>query len=97
MEEQIKVDKGYLEAFNQGYEVAKELGLKPEILKDLSAGNNRMQAMKDGMEQYQKEIKLEKSKDIIPPFDMDSMDNSYFDLTPEKEDKNKDKGLDMDL
>lgn len=45
------------------------------------------------MEQYEKEIAL--VKDIIPPFDMDSIDNSYIDLTPEKEDI--DKGLDMDL
>ena len=95
MEEKTKVDKDYLKAFNQGYEVVKELGLKPDILKDLSAGNNRMQAMKDGMEQYQKDIELEKGKDIIPPFDIDSIDNSYGDLTPDKEDK--DKSIDMDF
>ena len=79
--------------------VASELGLKPNDLNGISAGNNRMQAMKDGIEQYQKEVALEKSKtqekDIIPPFDMDSIDDSYIDLTPDK--KDKDKGIDMDF
>lgn len=88
-----------IEAFNQGYEVAKELGLKPDALQGINAGNNRMQSMKEGMEQYQKEVALEKEisqeKDIIPPFDMDSIDDTYIDLTPDKEDK--DKGLDIDL
>ncbi|GAA3643781.1 hypothetical protein [Flavivirga jejuensis] len=50
--------------------------------------------MKEGMEQFQKEIALEKEKtqerDIIPPFDMGSIDNSYIDLTPDKEDKDID-------
>ncbi|MEX0315156.1 MAG: hypothetical protein AB3N18_13340 [Allomuricauda sp.] len=53
--EEIKVDKDYKEAFNQGYELFKKLRLKPYILKDLASGNNRMQAMKDGMNQYGKE------------------------------------------
>ncbi|MDO5981861.1 hypothetical protein [Flavivirga spongiicola] len=35
MEEQTTVDKDYLEVFNQGYEVAKELGLKPDGVNDL--------------------------------------------------------------
>ncbi|WP_406684329.1 hypothetical protein N1F78_00960 [Seonamhaeicola sp. MEBiC1930] len=95
MEEQTKVDKDYIEAFNQGYEVAKELGLKPEEIESIKAGKDRMRAMKEGMEQYQKEIELEKDKNIIPPFDMDSFDNSYIDLTPDKEDKDKDIDIDM--
>ncbi len=33
--------------------------------------------------------------DIIPSFDMDSMDSSHIDLTPEKENKDKGKGLDI--
>ncbi|MDH7911341.1 hypothetical protein [Winogradskyella sp. SYSU M77433] len=83
-----KVDRDYLEAFNQGYEVAKELGLKPDDLNGINAGNNRMQAMKDGMEQYGKDIALE--KDIIPPLDLDGMDRSYTDLTPNPKHKDKD-------
>ncbi|MFL1013232.1 hypothetical protein [Flavisericum labens] len=95
MEEQTKVDKDYIEAFNQGYEVAKELGLKPEDIDGINAGKNRMQAMKDGMQQYSKELTQEKNKDIIPPFDMDSIDNSYIDLEPTKNDKDKD--IDLEL
>ncbi|GAA3643549.1 hypothetical protein [Flavivirga jejuensis] len=101
MDDKTKVSEEYIdiEAFNQGYEVAKELGLKPDALNGINAGNNRMQSMKEGMEQYHKEVALEKAKtqnkDIIPPFDMDSIDNNYIDLTPDKEDK--DKGLDMDI
>ena len=101
MYDKTKVSEDHIdiEAFNQGYEVAKELGLKSDALQGINAGSNRMQSMKEGMEQYQKEISLEKSKtqvkDIIPPFDMDSIDDNYIDLTPSKEDK--DKGIDMDL
>lgn len=95
MEENFKVDKDYKEAFNQGYEVAKELGLKPNSLEGINAGNNRMQGMKDGMEQYGKELTKEKVKDIIPPFDMDSIENNYIDLKPDE--KDKDKGIDMGL
>ena len=99
-EESLKVNPDYIQAFNEGYELAKELGLKPDILKDISAGNHRMEAMSDGMKQYQKDVELEKTKsqnkqDIIPPLDMDSLDNNYIDLTPDKKDKGK--GFDMDL
>ncbi|GAB5476349.1 MAG: hypothetical protein Mars2KO_44480 [Maribacter sp.] len=93
--EEIKVDKDYKEAFNQGYELSKELGLKPNILNDLASGNNRMQAMKDGMVQYEKEIQMDKSKGIIPPLDLDNIGKDYIDLSPEKEDK--DKGKDIDI
>ena len=95
MEENIKVDKDYKEAFNQGYELSKELGLKPDILKDISSGNNRMQAMKEGMEQYQVDIELKKEKNIIPPFNMDDLDRNYIDLDSPEE--NKDKGIDMNI
>jgi hypothetical protein len=95
MKREITSDKDFIEAFNHGYELSKELGLKPDVLKDLSAGNNRMQAMKEGMEQYQKEVELEKGKDIIPPFDIDSIDNSYVDLSLDNDDKEKGKDLDL--
>jgi len=35
----------------------------------------------------------EKDKDIIPPLNLDNINNSYIDLTPDKE--NKDKDMDM--
>lgn len=95
MKKEITSDKDYIEAFNQGYELSKELGLKPEILKDLSAGNNRMAAMREGMEQYGLEIILEKDKDVIPPLDLDSLDEPYIDLdTPPKD---KEQGMDMNI
>ncbi|MDD7887856.1 hypothetical protein [Flavivirga sp. 57AJ16] len=101
MEEQTKVDKDYIESFNQGYEVAKELGLKPDSIEGIKAGNNRMQGMKDGMEQYGKELTQEKEKqienrkDIIPPLDIESLDNHYVDLTPDRKDKNKDRDMEL--
>ncbi len=99
MEEETKVSEEYIELFNQSYEVAKELGLKHDALQGINANDNRMQAIKDGMEQYQKEVALEKAKnqekDIIPPFDMDSIDSNYIDLS--EPDKDKNKGMDLDL
>jgi len=99
MEEQTKLDKDYVEAYNQGYILSKELGLKPDILDQLSAGNGRMEAMQDGMVQYQKDKALELSKaqekDVIPPLDIDNMDNRYIDLDIDstKDDKDMDMGL----
>ncbi|MEO1033695.1 MAG: hypothetical protein AAFX55_20085 [Bacteroidota bacterium] len=99
MEEQTKVDKDYIEAFNQGYMLSKELGLKPNILEQLSSGNHRMEAMQDGMQQYQEDRLLELSKaqdkEIIPPLDIDSMDNRYMDLDIDNsiDDKEIDMGL----
>lgn len=64
MSEETKVDKDYLEAFNLGYELAKELSLKSPMFEDLNSENNRLTAMQEGMEQYTKEITLvmDKSK-----------------------------------
>lgn len=95
MIEETREEQDYIEAFNQGYELSKELGLKPEILKDLSSGNNRMQAMKDGMEQYGKELTQDKDKDVIPSLDLDSIGSNFIHLEPD--DKDKDKGIDIDL
>src|SRR5690606_25037522 len=97
MQENTKVDKEYKEAFNQGYELSKELGLKPDILKDIHAGNNRIQAMKEGMEQYAKDIELNKDKQIIPPLDLDNIETPYINLDSHDKSKNKDKGIDMDM
>ena len=72
MEDKTTVDKDYKEAFNQGYMISQELGLKPEILDGLSAGKNRVQAMQNGMKQYQKDLfEKSKDKDVIPPLDLD--------------------------
>jgi len=100
MKMEIKSDKDFIEAFNQGYELASELGLKPDILKGINAGKGRIEALKEGMIQHQKELSKNKSKDtnIIPPLDLDSLD-----LPPKKfgedieENQDKDKDLDIDL
>ncbi|GAA3643773.1 hypothetical protein [Flavivirga jejuensis] len=44
MNEDTKASEEYIniEAFNQGYEIAKELGLKPAALQGINAGNNRI-------------------------------------------------------
>jgi hypothetical protein len=101
MEEKTSVDNDYKEAFNQGYMISQELGLKPEILEGLSAGKNRMQAMQDGMKQYQKDL-LEKSKgkDIIPPLDLDEFDHlPNLDTKEPSKDKSpeKNKGIEPDV
>lgn len=95
MKKEIISDKDYIEAFNQGYELSKELGLKSDILNDLVAGNNRMEAMKDGMEQYAKEVAIEKG--IIPPLDLDNLDITSYDGNIPDKSKDRDKGIDIDL
>ncbi|AXG70576.1 hypothetical protein KORDIASMS9_02816 [Kordia sp. SMS9] len=94
--EDIKVSEEYKEAFNEGYELAKELGLKPDILDGLKAGKYRMQAMSEGMKEYQKDIAMEQSKDVIPPFDMDSVDNTSYIDTNIEDSKTQDKGIEPD-
>lgn len=98
MEEKITVDKDYKEAFNQGYMMSKELGLKPEILEGLSAGKNRMQAMQDGMKQYQKDLlEKPKDKDVIPPLDLDQFDTiPNLDTEEPSKDKRPDKDKDIE-
>lgn len=91
--EDLKVHEDYKQAFNEGYELSKELGLKPDILDGLKAGNYRIKAMREGMQQYQKDITMEQSKDIIPPFDMDSVDNTPYIETDIDTDKAQDKGI----
>ena len=92
-EENLKVDKDYVEAFNQGYEISKELGLKSDILNGLSAGKNRMQAMQDGMKQYEKEKALDfkktTNKETIPKLDLDKMDNHTIHLGNNDKEPNK--------
>lgn len=101
MQENTKVDKDYKEAFNQGYTLSKELGLKPDIINGLSAGNNRMKAMKDGMEQHQKEVSLQKDKrqdkDIIPPIDIDTIGDRKLSINKPEPEKDKGKDVDMEL
>jgi len=70
MEEYLTVDKDYLKAFNQGYALAKETGLKsdlldnlnPERLDKLKVNKNRLNVIKLGMQQYEFDKKLEREK-----------------------------------
>ncbi len=64
MSEETKVDKDYLEAFNLGYELAKELSLKSPMFKDMNPGNDRMIAMQAGMIESSNEIKLGKANEM---------------------------------
>lgn len=62
MSEETKVDTDFKEAYNLGYELAKELNLKSSMFKDVSSENERLNAMQDGMEQYSNEIAVQKNK-----------------------------------
>ncbi len=65
MEENLKVDKDYKAAFNLGYELAKELNLTTPMFKDISSGNERINAMHVGMEQYSNEVTQGQHKENI--------------------------------
>lgn len=62
MSEETKVDTDFKEAYNLGYELAKELNLKSPMFKDVSSENERLNAIQDGMEQYSNEIAVQKNK-----------------------------------
>ena len=99
MSEDLKIDQDYKQAFNEGYELSKELGLKPEILDGLASGKGRMQAMRDGMQQYAKDLTMAKSKDKqkdMKSFDMDTFEPGIEPDLGQKT-KDKDKGFDMEL
>lgn len=91
MSEETKVDKDYKETFNLGYELAKELKLKSPMFKEVgsSSGNNRMNAMQAGMEQYSKEIVKERNKENVLDLDNDNM--------APKEHKDKGKGFNLSI
>lgn len=52
MEENIKVDKEFLKAFNLGYEVAKELDLKTPMLQNRSSDITLKSPIQAGMFQF---------------------------------------------
>jgi hypothetical protein len=84
-----KVDKDYKDAFNLGYELAKELNLKSPMFKDVSSGNDRMNAMQAGMEQYSIEKVEQKNEENT--FGLNN--NSGI----PKEHKNRGKGFDLSI
>ncbi|WP_298511065.1 hypothetical protein [uncultured Kordia sp.] len=70
MEDYTTVDKEYLKAFNQGYIIAQETGLKadtldkmkPEKLQKLNINSTRLNVVKLGMKQYETDKLQEKTK-----------------------------------
>ncbi|MEO9803452.1 MAG: hypothetical protein ABJF04_09405 [Reichenbachiella sp.] len=89
----LHVDDEFKQSFNDGYTLAKELGMNTNSLKDISAGNQRMIAMRKGMEEFQKEIVMKKEKDKILK-DMGLRDKYLSTKPPQKD---KDKGLDLEI
>lgn len=72
MEENLKVDKDFKDAFNLGYELAKNLNLRSPMFKNIEFGNSRMHAMQTGMAEYNTEItqKMDKSKNQDKGFNL---------------------------
>lgn len=56
-----------------------------------------MQTIKDGIEEYSKELVREKSKRLIPPFDMDKFENRHINVEPDETGKSKDKDREIDI
>ena len=56
MNKETIVNKDYLEAFNLGYELAKELNLKSSMLNSIELSTDRMEAMQAGMLEHSNEI-----------------------------------------
>lgn len=95
MMEEIKVDKNYMEAFNLGYELAKELNLKSPMFKEINSGNERMNAMQAGMEQYREEISFEINKKTTKVLDSDNQRSLDSDSLNSKNNKNN--GFDLSI
>ncbi len=89
MSEETRIDKDYKDAFNLGYELAQDLKLKSPMFKDISSDNYRMNAMQAGMEQYSKEIVVQKSKEKENTFGLNKSSGIP------KEHKDKGKGFDL--
>ena len=96
MEENLKVDKDYKEAFNLGYELAKELNLTTPMFKDISLGNERINAMQVGMEQYSNELTQEQHKENIQHIELNKKTSDIRNTDSKKVDhKDLGKGLDF--
>lgn len=65
MEEDLNVNQEYKKAFNEGYLLASELGMKSDALKDINAGGNRIKAIAQGMKQYEIDHSKEIKKDNL--------------------------------
>tara|TARA_R110000765_G_scaffold420632_2_gene525816 strand:+ start:4487 stop:4783 length:297 start_codon:yes stop_codon:yes gene_type:complete len=96
MEENLKVDKDYKAAFNLGYELAKELNLTTPMFKDISSGNERINAMQVGMEQYSNEVTQGQHKENIQHIESDKKTSDIQNMDAKRVDrKDFGKGLDF--
>ena len=60
MKKETKVDRDYLQAFNLGYELAKELNLSSPMFKGLDSEDSHLNALQAGMAEFNDELKKSK-------------------------------------
>jgi hypothetical protein len=96
MEENLKVDIDFKEAFNLGYELAKELNLKSPMFKDGSSENERMNAIQTGMEQYSNEVTQKLHNENNRRIESDKKTQNIRNIDSKKVDR-KDLGKGLDL
>lgn len=94
MDKDLRVDEDYKKSFNAGYTLAKELGMSKESLQGISAGSDRMKAIGHGMNQFTKEVEMDKEKARIRE-NMKLREHAKGDSKPPE--KTKGKGMDMDI
>ncbi|MEQ8627070.1 hypothetical protein [Ekhidna sp.] len=94
MDKDLQIDEDYKKSFNDGYTLAKELGMSKESLQGISAGSDRMKAIGHGMDQFKKEIEMSKEKAKIRE-NMKLREHGKDD--PKPPEKTKGKGMDMDI
>lgn len=97
MDQNLHVDEEYKRSFNDGYTLAKELGMNKESLKDIAAGNQRMVALREGMEQFEKDAQMQKDRDKLFS-EMDKTEQEFFDKdhTTDKDIEKKKDDLDLE-
>lgn len=93
MDKDLHVDDTFKQSFNDGYTLAKELGLSKDSLQNIVAGNDRMLGMVKGIEQFEKEIELKKEKERL----LKEMDTRDQELPQKTSEIDKDKGLDLEV
>ena len=72
MEENLKVDKDYKDAFNLGFELAKELNLKAPMFTDINSENIRLHSMQAGMTEYSHKLRRQNIAEIDKSGDLRS-------------------------
>lgn len=81
-----KIDKDYLKAFNIGYALSKDTGLKvenleklkPELLNKMRTSKNRLTFIKDGMKQFAKDLEKNLVRNINNEKSINKTINEHF-------------------